>query len=231
MKKAIITFLLTIWILALFFLIARAEKIQLQWDYEGDVVPDGFRIFQKLPGAEYDFDAWIAEVPGDTRDVTIDLQGEAGAALKYEFVARAFILDKKGPLSNEVNYTVVRIAPPVPIDLSGDFDGENGLIHIAWTQPADDYDTHHWRVYYRSHDEPESDYTELGLIRRDNPLELTTEFNIVAQGERKAIDFVVIAYRRSGTFSGNSVPLTIDVDRREVGEIKNLRINIEIPVI
>ena len=224
-------------LMLIFPAIVMAERIQLQWDHSGDPAADGFHIFSRTAGGQYDYDSPMetieypdGNIPSDVRAVTIDLDGEPDAVLKYEFVARAFITDQTSDDSNQVDYTVVRIPPPKPIDLSGNFDKDQGLIHIEWTQPADDYATNHWRVYFKLAEQPPEEFTELGLIKRDNPLELTAEFNIVAQGEQKDVDFVVVAYRRSGTWSGNSQTLTVNVDRRQVGPVENLRINIEIPV-
>lgn len=225
-------------VMFVFVSLSQGEKIELQWDYNDPQEPDGFRIYSRTTGGQYDYNSALptieypdGNIPPEVRAVTVDLPGEQNAAVKYEFVARAYVVDLNSDDSNQVDYIVVRIPPPKPIDLTGEFNRRESLIHIEWTQPQDDYITNHWRVYYKLSEQEASEYTELGLIRKDNPLQLTTSFNVVGQGEHKSVDFVVVAYRRSGAWSGNSQTLTIDVDRRQPGPVENLRINIEIPVV
>lgn len=215
---------------------AHAEKIRLEWDAPGDenAKPDGYFIFQRVAGEEYDYNNPVktdeypdGKIPSDVFFIELDVPGVDLAATKYEWVARTIVEDDTSPNSNQVDYTVVKIPPLVPIDLSGSFERDSSIIRIAWTQPEDDYMTHHWRVYYKVGEE---EFTELGLVKKDQPLEFTSEFNVVQAGERKDVSFVVVAYRRSGVFSGNSQEIVIDVDRR-TAEPVNLRINIEIPVI
>lgn len=234
MRARLVWFLLFLWFFIMIFLFltarVRADVITLQWDYSAEENPDGFRIYQRVVGEEYDYNTPLLSVAGDQRSVQFDLAGEPDAAIKYEFVAKAFLKDEQSDDSNPVEYTVVRVAPPVPIDLIGEFDRENSVIKIAWSQPTDEYDVDHWRVYFRMTGS-EDEYSEIGIVRKDNPLEITATFNAVSIGERANIDFVVIAYRRNETYSGNSQIITIDVDRRRLGVPQNLRINIEIPVI
>lgn len=223
-------------LLLMFPMLVYAEKIGLQWDYEG-VEPDGFRIYQRVAGSQYDYSSPLptvefpdGNITPETRQVTIDLPGLENDVVKYEFVARSYLNDEVSENSNQVDYTVVRVPPAKAIDLSGVFNRQESVIKISWSQPSDEYSVNHWRVYYKLSSAPTSDYTELGLIVRDNPLELTTEFNIIEIGTRESVDFVVVSYRRNGTYSGNSETLTLDIDRRQLGPVQNLRINIEIPV-
>lgn len=242
MRAKIVWSIIFIWFFLMAFLFftasARSENITLQWDHSGDPVADGFHIFSRIAGGQYDYNSPMetieypdGNIPADVRAVTIELEGEPDNILKYEFVARAFVTDLNSEDSNQVDYTVVRIPPPKALNLSGEFDRQNSIIKIQWDQPQDDYLVNHWRVYYKDSDQGPESYSELGLIRKDNPLELTTEFNIVENGEQKNIDFVVVSYRRSGVWSGNSQTLTLNIDRRIVSPVENLRINIEIPVI
>lgn len=223
-------------LVALFTLAARAETIRLEWDAPAaeHAAPDGYYIYQRKAGEEYDYTAPVTteqypdgRIPADVFQLDIDVPGEDGAAQKYEWVARTIVGEQESPNSNQVDYTVVRIPPLVPIDLSGSYDRDVSVIRIVWDQPQDDYITHHWRIYYRVGDD---EFTELGLVRKDQALEFTSEFNVVQPGEQKDVAFVVVAYRRSGVFSANSQEISVDVDRR-TAEPVNLRINVEIPVL
>ena len=236
-------FLLLMFVLFCFPNYARSERIQLEWDPVENA--DGYRIFmaprlQREDGSwghEYDYSAPIipegrvtGDIPQEVNQVIVDLPEIPDIEQKYMFVARAFRGDEESVDSNETAYKVNCITPPRPIELVGGFDKDNSMIRIAWSQPDDGYVVHHWRVYFRLSEE--DDFVELGLLRKDNPLEITTEFNVVPDGEQRTVQFVVVAYRRSGTFSANSAVLDVDVDRRgPIGPIQNLRINIEIPVI
>ena len=234
MRAKIVWFLLFLWFFIMIFLFftarVRADVINLQWDYSAEENPDGFRIYQRIIGEEYDYNTPLLSVSGDQRSVKFDIAGEPNAAIKYEFVARAYIDSDQSADSNQVTYQIVRIKPPIPIDLSGEFDRQNSMIKIGWSQPSDDYEVAFWRVFFRLHG-TEDEYTELGIVRKDMPLEITAQFNIVEIGSRAEVDFTIVSYRINGTYSGNSQILTIDVDRRKIGEVHNLRINIEIPVI
>lgn len=235
MKPKIIWGLILAWLIALmlFFFISwvRAENVQLQWDYDGGPA-DGFHIYYKS-GGDYSNPAATLEypdgnIPIDIRQVTIDLPVTKGDVTKFVFIARTFKADNLSDPSNKVFYSVVGIPPLIPVTLEGNYDKEQSIIHVSWEQPQDEYPTHHWRVYARI--SGESDFKEIGLIRQEEGLELTTDFDLVPVGEQHTCEFVVIAYRRSGVFSSNSEILAMDIDRTQVDPVKNLKLNIQIPV-
>lgn len=235
MREKLVWGLILIWFctMIIFFLVAttRAEKVELQWDYDG-APADGFHIYFKADG-EYADPAPTIEypdgnIPPNVRQVTVDLPVVDGDATNYVFIARTFLADELSEPSNKVFYTVVGIPPLIPTAIIGSYDKAQSIIHVAWEQPQDDYDTHHWRVYARL--QGEQDFEEIGLIRKDQGLELTTGFNLVPAGAQEQCEFVVVSYRRSGVYSANSDILLLDIDRRMVDPVKNLRINIEIPV-
>lgn len=228
----IVLFILIVLLLSLFFQLSdsRGEQIQLKWEYNG-MQPDGFYIYQRISGNAWPAEPSVTIQNPNARAVIVDPPGEAGRAIRYDWIARTFLGDQISEPSNFVEYTVVRVPPPEPADLAGSFDADESVIRISWQQPEDEYSGQypatHWRVYYTLGD---VEFTELGLVRGGN-LELTTGFSAVPAGQRESVSFVVVAYRRSGVYSGNSDILTIDVDRRQPGRPEDLRINIEVPVI
>lgn len=208
-----------------------AEEIILEWDSPKSPV-DGIRIFQRTayPDDTYDFERPVAEVGPNETSVRIDVPGEPDKVLKYLWVARAFIADFESDNSNEVDYKVVNTIPPQPVELTGYYDSNNSIVYLSWKQPEDTHPVWYWKVFYRV---DSVGFIELGQVNKDAELELISSFDVVPDGEFKEVDFVVVAFRRSGVFSENSETLNIRVDRRDqiiVPPVDNLRIEIEIPV-
>ena len=246
MKRArLIWGILFVWFVCMFMLFimaARAEKITLQWDSVDGV--DGYYIFQTIragnpPTHEFDYENPVTnteypdgKIPQDVTQITIDLPGVQDADTKYIFVARAFKDDLQSENSNEVAYVVSLIPPFAAVELTGGYDKDAGLINLNWQQPGGEPDyrqpVSHWIVYYRIDG---GEWTAIGRIDTGNDLQLEAPFSAVAEGEQAQVEFTIVTYRRSGIYSENSNILTIDVDRRNVPPIQNLRINIEIPVL
>lgn len=232
-------------ILAVMVYRASGEQIRLQWDPVEDV--DGYLLYQAIRAQNpdtgqtehvFDFSSPITneqfpdgKIPRDVTQLSVDLPGDAGADTKYMFTARAFRGDEYSENSNEVSY-VVSLVPPLPAtELIGRYDKNAGIISIAWEQPPDEYDwrtVSHWIVYYRIRD---GEWTAIGRIDSDNDLTMEAPFDAVTDGRKESVEFVIVSYRRSGVYSANSAVLTLDIDRRNVPPVQNLRINIEIPVI
>lgn len=235
MKAKLVWGVILVWFctMVVLFLVAtsKAENVQLQWDYDGGPA-DGFHIYLKTDGDYTDPAATIeypdGNIPIDIRQVTIDLPVIDGEITNFVFIARTFKSTELSEPSNKVFYSVIGIPPLIPTTLEGDYDKEQSIIHVSWEQPQDEYPTHHWRVYARI--SGENDFKEIGLIRQEEGLELTTDFDLVPVGEQHTCEFVVIAYRRSGVFSSNSEILSLDIDRRQIDPVKNLKLNIQIPV-
>lgn len=218
-----------------------AENIMLQWDKVENV--DGYRLFQSIRVKKsdgsweniYDYASPITtetypegNIPQDVDSIIVDLPGVDEENTRYMFVARSYLGENESVNSNEVEYQVNLITPPAPTDLAGDYIKKDSLINLIWTQPAEQwYETDYWKVFYKIDD---SEWIEIGRIDKGNELTLTQEFDVVPAGSQKNVDFTVLAYRQSGKFSANSTVLTLDIDRREVPPIQNLRINVQIPV-
>jgi len=216
---------------AIFFLSAvdvSGEEIILTWDAPIEV-HDGVKIFQKTAkdGDVYDYSNPITTILFPGISATINVLGEADAVLKYQWVARAYRDDIESIDSNEVSYKVVNIPPLTPVGLSGYYDTSKQVITLRWEQPADDWAIDHWVVYYRL---PGREWAELGRVDDGNELTLTQDFNVVNSGEQQIIDFAVVAFRRSGVFSANSLEHSIEIDRRTVDPVQNLRIEVDIPL-
>lgn len=250
MNAKIIWFLIFVWFFALTFLFvhneAHPEKIQLEWDPVENV--DGYYLFQTIRAwnpdtqqVEHEFDYSNpvktetypdGKIPQNITTLEIDLPGVSGADTKYMFTARSFRDDDQSCDSNEVPYVVSLVTPPAAAELSGSYIEDEKLIRISWDQPVEDFDWRtisHWIIYYRIDG---GEWSALGRIDADHELSMQAPFNVVPQGEQKAVEFTIVSYRRSGVYSANSEILSIDVDRSgDVPPIENLRINIEFPVI
>lgn len=94
-------------LLSLFFSIGRADaaSVTLQWD-PNDPAPDGYRLFMRTDGANYNFQTPVWE--GTATTTTVD--GLQQATLYY-FVVRAFVAKDESGDSNEVDYKAP-IPPP-----------------------------------------------------------------------------------------------------------------------
>lgn len=224
------------WVIALIPSLCFAEKIMLQWDMVDDI--DGYYLYQSNDG-KYDYDNPVktneypdGKIPKIVNSITIDLPGAAGIDTKYRFVGRSYRGNETSIDSNEVSYTVTLTPPIAPVELSGEYDKGAGLVKISWHQPPESEEwrtVSHWIVYYRVKGNYE--WIPIGRIIPDSGLKMEAPFDTVAEGTRAQIEFVIVAYRRSGVYSQNSSILSIDIDRREIPPIQNLRINIEIPII
>lgn len=245
-KKDFFSILLFVLGLILAVLVFRAygEQIRLQWDPVDGV--DGYYLFQAIRAQNpdtgqaehvFDFSSPITtqefpdgKVPQDITQLSVDLPGEAGADTKYMFVARAFRGDEQSENSNEVAYVVSLVPPFAPAELSGNYDKTAGMIHVSWSQPADEFEWRaidHWSVHYRVAD---GEWQPVGQVDAGHELSMETTFDAVSEGEQANVDFVVVAHRRSGVYSPDSEILTLDIDRRDVPPVQKLRINIEFPV-
>ena len=233
-------------ILAIMVFRSYGEEVRLEWDHVEGV--DGYRLYQAIReidpdtgviGHTFDYDDPIktddfpdGNIPQETTTLTVDLPGRSGDDTKYMFTARSYLGNETSENSNEVSY-VVSLVPPLPAaELSGGFVRESGVVTISWNQPPDEYEWRtisHWIVYYRITGAEE--WVPIGRIKSDHVLEMTAPFDAVPTGEQSSVDFVIVSYRRSGVYSANSEVLTLDINRREVPPIQNLRISIEIPVI
>lgn len=237
MRKTFIQLLIVLYCLLfcalLFVFIVQADEITLQWDTVDDV--DGYRIYQRT-GDNYNFEAPVTTVvypdgniPADVDRIIIDLPGVTGVDTKYNFVARAYRGTQESGNSNEVEY-VVELTPPLSPDaLQGSYDQAAGMILLSWAQPAGDIIVTHWIVYYRV--KGAETWIAIGRINSDHELTMQAPIDAVTTGDRATLEFVVVAYRATGAYSENSNILEIDVDRREVPPVHNLRVNIEIPII
>ena len=223
MNRGILIFLI------LFSTTVWAEKITLEWDPpEGSY--DGVKIYQHTaqPDDSYDFTAPVADIPVGTTSAIIDVPGLPNEVLKYQWVARAYKSDQQSENSNEVSYKVVNVIPISPVDLTGSFDPIESVINLTFVQPDDPYPINHWSIFYSIDG---SDFIELGSITDPDQLTLEVPFDQVKPGEKKAVIFRAVSFRRSGVYSNDSNNFELVIDRGEVGPVKNLRINLEIPVI
>lgn len=108
-ERAVFLMLLVIIVvlLSLFFSLARANaaSVTLAWD-ANDPAPDGYRLFMRTDGAEYNYETpiWTGTA------ITTTVDGLLPATLYY-FVVRAFIAEDESDNSNEVDYKAPVPAP------------------------------------------------------------------------------------------------------------------------
>ena len=243
MKKIILLFSI-IFLLILIPLICYPEEITLEWDKVEGV--DGYYLYQTTVEKKFDtnyiFDYTTpiltdkypdGKIPQDITSVTINLPGEENKDTKYAFTAKSFLGSERSADSNYVDYIVSLVAPVSPNELDGVFNKEEGIITISWEQPVEEYSSwrkiSHWIIYYRL--ENDLEWIPIGRITSDHELNMTAPFTAVDDGESKEVQFVVVAYRRSGVYSQNSDILTININREGVPPIQNLRIRVDIPII
>lgn len=105
---------ITILLLTLFCTVAAHASVTLEWD-ANDPSPDGYHLFRKLDGGEYNYDSPLGSVTG-TRFV--DETTEAGET--YYYVVRAYEGDNESGDSNEVTYTAPVEDPNVTAGDSSD---------------------------------------------------------------------------------------------------------------
>lgn len=219
------------------------EDIILEWDKVEGV--DGYYIYQTTVEKKFDtnyiFDYSSpvmtdkfpdGKIPQDITSVKITLPGEVNKDTKYAFTARSFLGEERSTDSNYVDYIVSLVAPFSPSNLDGSYDKDNSVVKISWEQPSEEYSWRkisHWIIYYRLKDSFE--WVPIGRINSDHELSMTAPLDAISPGERQEVQFVVVAYRRSGVYSQNSDILTVDINRIGVPPIENLRIIIELPIV
>lgn len=108
LKIAVILFLIACLVLV-FIYTARAAEVMLKWD-ANDPTPDGYRIFQRVAGADYDYTTPVC----DTQETQCTVNALIPATLYY-FVARAYMGEDESGDSNEVNF---KGSVPVPQNLT-----------------------------------------------------------------------------------------------------------------
>ena len=113
-------------------LVVSAAQVTLEWD-ANDPVPEGYRIFQRVSGQDYNYTS--AAWNGAGTSCTIDNLGEG---ITYYFVVRAFDGTRVSGDSNEVSYTAP-VAPPVDTDSDGD--GVNDSVDDFPADPTEWLDT------------------------------------------------------------------------------------------
>lgn len=232
----ILLFWLVIIFTATLAVVARGEKITLTWDTVDGV--DGYYIYQYGKDEQYDYNKPVTtvvypdgKIPQDVDRLIVDLPGIEGRDVKYRWVARSFRGDEQSVDSNEASYVVALTVPPAPGELAGSFDKPGGMINIAWLQPAEAevwQTINHWIVYCR--EKGTENWNAVGRINSDHELAIEMPISAIITGDKATLEFVIVAYRRSGVYSSNSDILTIDVDTSVVPPMQNLRINIEFPV-
>jgi len=125
----------------------------------------------------------------------------------YTFVATAYDdMGNESGFSNKVQYG---LPPNTPTELTAQYDGVN--IELSWTQdnsiPVD-----YWKIFFRFVGDTE--WIEFGSIEYSETPIFTAPFTAVKDGEEKAVEFTVIAFRDVGTFSSDAIYTSVTIDRK-----------------
>lgn len=112
-----------------YVLTARAGQVTLAWD-ENNPVPDGYRVFMRTAGSQYNFETpvWTGQA------ITCTIEGLQPTE-QYYFVVRAYMGSDESGDSNEVDY---KPGVPAPANLRIDieiavFIDVNGVPYVAAT--------------------------------------------------------------------------------------------------
>lgn len=98
--------LVTIFLLCV-SVMAQAAQVTLTWD-PNNPTPEGYRVFQRLGGEDYDYTAPVWPKTGDDPIQTSCTIDDLADDTSYFFVVRAFVGSDESGDSNEVNY----VTPP-----------------------------------------------------------------------------------------------------------------------
>lgn len=201
-----------------------ADDLTFQWDYGQDVI-DGFNLYygkfvQDEGGnwaTQYITEPLLRGIPPDERSVTVEVLGLPNIIQKYCFVLRAEKDGKESADSNEICAKIDNSPILVPKNVAGSYDSDQGLIYIEWTQ-EDKERIKYWRIFYKIDG---IDFSELGRLDNDgqNELKLSLPFTAIKQGEKKEVDFVIVAYKNYQNYSLNSDEITLVIDRIDQGPI------------
>lgn len=103
--RRVLLVLCIICILAITIKLAMGAEVTLQWD-ANNPAPDGYRIYQRVKGADYNYEQWAC----DTKETSCTV-ADLSPGVQYYFVARAYVAQEQSGDSNEVEF-LPAIAPP-----------------------------------------------------------------------------------------------------------------------
>lgn len=103
--RRVLLILCMIGILAITVKLAIGADVILNWDANSPA-PDGYRIYQRVNGADYNYERWVCDTKETSCTVT-----DLSPGVQYYFVARAYVAQEQSGDSNEVNF-LPAIAPP-----------------------------------------------------------------------------------------------------------------------
>jgi len=222
-----INFLFFLLLFTFSFSISNAE-FTIDWD-ENDPLPDGYRLFSKIVGSEYDYSSPIWE--GLVHPVTINTLVPS----LPEMPVPVDLTASYEKTTNEVTATWVQ--PPDPIAT----ENYNLVVRAYLNTGEESADSNEveveqskrnalskWEVYYS--ETAGGPYISLGEVLGGTP-GITQPITAVAEGEIKTIYFTVVAFGESGSFSANSSETSVVIDRRVTPvPPQNINVTVTIPV-
>ena len=108
-KRSFFTFLVIVLFLFPISMVFAAQ-VTLAWD-PNSTAPDGYRVFARVEGQNYDYTSPAWPQPGDDATQTTCTLDSLGDGTSYYFVVRAFVGGTESGNSNEVNFVTDPAAP------------------------------------------------------------------------------------------------------------------------
>lgn len=233
-KKAVLSigFLLAVILLGILLCIAlpnaNASELDLAWDANTTgVTPDGYRLFQRVQGTPYDYNAPLCDTPGTTCK-TADLPAPDAPALP----APNNVIAAWNATDSTVTITFGQVIPD-PAELSyfwvvraynheGESADSNEVEHTVTTAAVVD----RWVIYYF-----DDEWIPLDSIDGESgALETISPLTIVGPGEVKNVNFRVAVFAEGETAGVNSSSAIITIDRRLPDAPTGLTKTVVIPV-
>lgn len=92
--------------------LAHAAQVTIAWD-PNDPVPDGYRVFQRIEGQNFDYSSPVWPRSGDDPTQTTCTLDNLADGTSYYFVVRAYVGSDESGDSNEINHITDAVEPDV----------------------------------------------------------------------------------------------------------------------
>jgi hypothetical protein len=217
-----------IWIISLMLFVlatgVKADKVTLAWDSEG-IVPDGYRLFQREEGNNYDYANPIKEILNNQTQTEVIVNGKPNEKVKYLWVIRSFKGNDTSGDSNEVNFIVDKINPDPPIDLEASYNENTSEVIMNWQQLGEQ--PFYWVIYKA--DGMEGAFTEFSRFDNDQ----SGNYNLSIPLEPKADALNIFRLKMTSNKSDSVVStesniIILTIDLRKLQPIQTLRITVYI---
>jgi hypothetical protein len=202
----------------------NADEVTLAWDRQG-IIPDGYRLFQREDGNNYDYANPIKTISSDQTQTEVIVNGRPNEKVKYFWVIRSFKGKDTSSDSNEVSFVVDKVIPNSPIDLKASYDQNTSEVIMNWQQSGEQ--PFYW-VLYKS-DGEEGAFTEFSRFDNDQSGNFNLSIPLEPVPDTLNIYRLKMTSNKSDTvMSADSNIVTLTIDLRKPLQIQTLRINVYI---